>query len=72
MIADADAKFTESVVHLLSEPEYGNSLSREARRKVEAEYSWRRIAEAFEELYQEILVQRDPRQPQELKAMVQN
>ena len=72
MVADDDAKFAESVVQLLSDPELRNSLSREARRKVEAEYSWRRIASVFEDLYREILAQRELQQPQELKRMAQN
>ncbi len=59
MIADDDTKFAESVIRLLDEPELGNSLSREARRLVEAEYSWHSIASAFEELYGEILKRRD-------------
>ncbi len=62
MIADDDAKFAESVVRLLSDPELRNSLSREARRKAEAEYSWDSIASAFEGLYREILTRRDPNQ----------
>ncbi len=58
LIADDDAKFAESVVRLLSEPELCESLSREARRKVEAEYSWESITAAFEGLYRDILAQR--------------
>ncbi len=60
MIANDDAKFADSVVRLLSDPELRNSLSREARRKAEAEYSWHSIASAFEGLYREILTRRDP------------
>ncbi len=65
IIADDDAKFADAVVRLLSDSELGNSLSREARRKVEAEYSWDSIASAFEGLYREILRQHDPPQPRE-------
>ena len=54
MIADDDAKFAESVVRLLSDPELRESLSREARRKAEAEYSWHSITSEFEGLYREI------------------
>src|SRR5208282_2591073 len=57
LIADDDAKFADSVVRLLSDPELRNSLSREARRKVETEYSWDSIVSAFEGLYREILTQ---------------
>jgi glycosyltransferase involved in cell wall biosynthesis len=64
MIAHDDASFTESIVRVLSEPELRNSLSREARRKVEAEYSWVSITSAFEALYREILAQRNPPQSQ--------
>ncbi len=59
LIADDDAKFAESVVRLLSEPELRNSLSREARHKAEAEYSWQSIASVFEGLYREISARRD-------------
>lgn len=59
MIADDDAKFAESVVRLLSEPALCDSLSHEARRKAEAEYSWDSIASAFERLYCEVLARRD-------------
>ena len=48
MIADDDAKFIESVVRLLSEPALGESLSREARRKVETENSWQSVAMQYE------------------------
>ena len=58
MVADDDAKFSESVIRLLSDPELRNSLSSEARRKAEAEYSWHSITSAFEELYREILARR--------------
>ena len=55
MIADDDAKFAEAVVRLLSDPELCESLSREARRKVEAEYSWQSITARYEGLYREAL-----------------
>lgn len=57
MIADDDAKFIESVVRLLSEPELRESLSREARRKVEAENSWASVATQYEGVYREALAQ---------------
>ena len=59
MIADDDAEFSAAVVRLLSEPELRESLSRAARHKVEAEYSWQSIASSFEGLYREILEQHD-------------
>jgi glycosyltransferase involved in cell wall biosynthesis len=55
LIGDDDAKFAESVARLLSDPELRDRLSREARRKAEAEYSWPSITSAFENLYREIL-----------------
>ncbi|HWJ41380.1 MAG TPA: glycosyltransferase [Candidatus Limnocylindrales bacterium] len=58
LIADDDAKFAESVVRLLSEDALCESLSREARRKAEAEYSWPSITSAFEGLYREALARR--------------
>ena len=58
MIADEDTKFIESVVRLLSEPELRESLSREARRKVEAENSWNSVAMQYEGVYRDVLAQR--------------
>jgi glycosyltransferase involved in cell wall biosynthesis len=57
--ADEDAKFAEAVVRLLSDPKLRESLSSEARRTVEADYSWPSITSRFEELYREILARRD-------------
>ncbi len=53
MIADDDPKFTEAVFRLLSDPKLCESLSSEARRKAEAEYSWQSIATEYEGLYRE-------------------
>jgi polysaccharide biosynthesis protein PslH len=58
LIADDDAKFADSVVRLLSDQELRKSLSIEARRKAEVEYSWDSIASEFEKLYREILTRR--------------
>jgi glycosyltransferase involved in cell wall biosynthesis len=58
MVADDDAKFAEAVVRLLSDAELRNSISREARRRAEAEYSWDSITAEFEELYREIVTGR--------------
>jgi polysaccharide biosynthesis protein PslH len=57
MIADDDAKFTESAGRLLDEPALRESLSREARRKVEAENSWASVATQYEGVYREALAQ---------------
>ena len=59
IVADDDTKFAESAIRLLSDPELRDSLSREARRKAEAEYSWAAITSAFEGMYREILARRD-------------
>jgi glycosyltransferase involved in cell wall biosynthesis len=56
MVADEDAKFVNAVVGLLSNADLRESLSREARRKAETEYSWSAVASAFEGLYREALV----------------
>ncbi len=58
LIADHDAEFAEAVVRLLSDGELRSSISREARRKAEAEYSWGSITAKFEELYREIATRR--------------
>jgi polysaccharide biosynthesis protein PslH len=57
MIADDDAKFSESVVRLLSDQALGESLSREARRKVEADNSWQFVATQYEAVYRDALAQ---------------
>ena len=56
MIADDDAKFGDAVVQLLADPALCESLSREARRKVEAENSWSAVASRYEAEYREALV----------------
>jgi polysaccharide biosynthesis protein PslH len=65
MIADDDAKFTAAVVRLLSEPALRESLSREARRKVETENSWQSVAVKYEEVYREVLADRGRQQQRE-------
>ncbi len=55
MIADDDAKFIESVVRLLSDGALRESLSREARHKVEAENSWALVAMQYESVYRDAL-----------------
>ena len=57
MIPDDDAKFIEAVVRLLDEPALRESLSREARRKVEAENSWASVATQYEGIYRDALAQ---------------
>jgi len=57
MIPDDDAKFIESLVRLLDEPALRESLSREARRKVEAENSWASVATQYEGIYRDALAQ---------------
>jgi glycosyltransferase involved in cell wall biosynthesis len=55
MIADGDAKSIESVVTLLSDAALRESLSREARRKVEAENSWASVAVQYEGVYRDAM-----------------
>ena len=68
IIADDDAKFADSIAKLLDEPGLRESLSRAARRKVEAEYSWTSITSAFEGLYREILAPRGPSQQNDVRG----
>ena len=56
MIADDDAKFSDAVVQLLADRALCDSLSREARRKVEAENSWSAVASRYEGEYREALL----------------
>lgn len=58
MVADEDAKFADAVVRLLSDHGLRDSISREARRKAEAEYSWDAITAKLEELYREVMTRR--------------
>jgi glycosyltransferase involved in cell wall biosynthesis len=58
MIADDDAGFAEAVVKLLSNPELRESMASKARRKAEKEYSWSAITARLEDLYREIMTQR--------------
>jgi glycosyltransferase involved in cell wall biosynthesis len=59
MIADDDAKFSDSVVRLLAEPTLRESISREARRKVETDNSWRSVALQYEAVYRGAMVNCD-------------
>ena len=65
LISDDDAKFGDLVARLLADPARRESLSREARRKVEAENSWQSVATEYEEVYREALAERDPPQQHE-------
>jgi polysaccharide biosynthesis protein PslH len=58
MVADEDAKFGDAVVRVLSDAELRYSISREARRRAETEYSWESITTRLEELYREIMTRR--------------
>lgn len=69
LLADDDAKFVDSVARLLTDPVLRDSLSREARSKVEAEYSWNSIAAGYERVYREALAHRDsPQDPAQNKS----
>ncbi|MGA9722498.1 MAG: glycosyltransferase [Candidatus Binatus sp.] len=58
LIADDDVNFGDSVARLLTDPALRESLSREARRKVEAEHSWQFVATQYEGVYREALAER--------------
>jgi glycosyltransferase involved in cell wall biosynthesis len=69
LLADDDAKFVDSVARLLTDPVLRDSLAREARSKVEAEYSWNSIAAGYERVYREALAHRDsPQDPAQNKS----
>ncbi|HUO04945.1 MAG TPA: glycosyltransferase family 4 protein [Candidatus Binataceae bacterium] len=55
LIADDDSAFADAVVRLLGDPALRTAISREARKKVEREFSWPSIAAQFEGLYTEML-----------------
>jgi polysaccharide biosynthesis protein PslH len=59
LIADDDEEFGDSVARLLADPALCESLSREARRKVEAENSWRFVATQYEGVYRDALAERE-------------
>jgi glycosyltransferase involved in cell wall biosynthesis len=68
MIADDDASFGDSVARLLADPALRESLSREARHKVEAENSWRSAAMEYEAVYRQALLDRNQQQLQEQRG----
>jgi glycosyltransferase involved in cell wall biosynthesis len=70
MIADDDAKFAKSVARLLADPALCESLSREARRKVEAENSWQSVARTYEGVYREALPGPNPAQQREPRGSI--
>ena len=49
------AEFAEGLELLLKRPEVGEILGRQGREYVEAEYSWERVEEKLEGLFQRIL-----------------
>ncbi len=51
LVADSAAEIAEAVLRLLGDGELRRSLSEEARRHLEMEYSWEWIAARFEKLY---------------------
>jgi glycosyltransferase involved in cell wall biosynthesis len=58
LIADDDTKFAESVSRLLGDSALRDALGREARTKVETEYSWNSIASGYEAVYRDALARR--------------
>jgi glycosyltransferase involved in cell wall biosynthesis len=58
LIADDDTKFAESVSRLLGDSALRDALGREARTKVETEYSWNSSASGYEAVYRDALARR--------------
>lgn len=49
LLADTPVEFARQTVRLLNDPELRSRLGREARRLVQANYSWERVVDSFEE-----------------------
>jgi glycosyltransferase involved in cell wall biosynthesis len=59
VVADGDVQaFADATLHLLASPELGRELGANARRLVEAQYSWDRTAARVESVYEEVLGER--------------
>ncbi|OGS25456.1 MAG: hypothetical protein A2297_06970 [Elusimicrobia bacterium RIFOXYB2_FULL_48_7] len=55
MIADTPEEFARSVVMLLKDKNLRLKLSENGRKMVSANYTWKKVAEKFENIYQEIV-----------------
>ncbi len=51
LVGESAPELARAVLRILGDPAFGQSLAIEARRKVEAEYSWASVASRFEEAY---------------------
>jgi glycosyltransferase involved in cell wall biosynthesis len=51
LVGESAQELARAVLRILGDPGFGRSLAMEARRKVEAEYSWASVASRFEEIY---------------------
>jgi glycosyltransferase involved in cell wall biosynthesis len=59
VVADGDAQaFADATLHLLARPQLGRELGANARRLVEAQYSWDGVAARVESVYEEVLGER--------------
>ncbi len=55
MIADEPTKFADAVVRLMVDKAMRRELGDNGRRRVEAEYDWRRIGEKLQEMYEAVV-----------------
>lgn len=56
MIADEPTAFAEAVVRLLNDKSIRRKLGANGRRRVEAEYDWRRIGERLQGMYKSVVI----------------
>lgn len=59
VVADGDARgFADATLELLANPELGQKLGSNARRLVEQQYTWDRVAAKVERVYEDVLAKR--------------
>jgi glycosyltransferase involved in cell wall biosynthesis len=61
-----EAAFAEAIDRILSDPAWRDELGRNARARVEQEFSWDGVAAQLSELYTALLEEREPDNPQAL------
>ena len=51
LVADTPGEFARAVVGLLRNPQFSSCLAREGRRTLERLYDWRKVYQAWDEIY---------------------
>ena len=61
LLADKPDEIARAVVRLLKGPALRTQLATAGRRLIETQYTWRRVADSYEDLYAAVMRERDVR-----------